>query len=650
MKGRDPYAILNQVPGVISTRSSQSDLVEAGSMSQISINGNGYRKVQSNVDGTSTNHLACECESFVVPNIDAISEVRVLTNGNQAEYGRGAGGIINFVTKSGTSQFHGSAHMEKRHENLNANSFMNNRSNIVRPIYRYATLGGSIGGPAYIPRLMPSSWKNKFFFFYSPEWSKAKQPTNSTTVNAPTALELAGDFSQTFYATSGAPKTPILLPITDPLTGKQFPGNVIPQSRFDPTGTGLGLMKFLAKPNGYVDPITPYSSNSLFYMTPNFLRADQVIRVDANLSEKLSVYYRYVRDWNELDYVNYPTQGIGRFYQDGSGEDSPVACDVCYQPYPGQRGSVQHSQNPKRKHSEQGSAGQHLVPDFRAGSSKAERSPAAQSGLPRRPLVPRLPSERLVLRREPRRLRLAHTFQSVVGLTYGNGDRQFIWRDDVSKMWGSHSLKAGIYGEWSGDYDMLGTTYNGSFNFGSTANNPFDTGNGYANALLGVFQSYTEYDKRTLQDRHYQVIEFYIQDNWRVSRRLTLDFGVRFLHNGPTNDDTQYSTWFEPSNWNPANAPRLYWPACKVPGASLLIGKPVRPGPGHGSDELLQLHRQPGSRGWLQNQRREMARSPWDYVRRALRCATVRFCVEHVRQRQDRAARFVWCIPTRGRT
>ena len=162
IKGRDPYSILNQVPGVISTRSSETELVGAGSMSQISINGNDYRRVQSNVDGTNTNHLACNCVSFVIPNLDAISEVRVLTNGNQAEYGRGAGGIINFVTKSGTSQFHGSAHWEKRHENLNANSFMNNRSNIVRPIYRYGTLGGSIGGPAYIPRLMPSSLKNKF--------------------------------------------------------------------------------------------------------------------------------------------------------------------------------------------------------------------------------------------------------------------------------------------------------------------------------------------------------------------------------------------------------------------------------------------------------------------------------------------------------
>ena len=314
--------------------------------------------------------------------------------------------------------------------------------------------------------------------------------------------------------------------ITVPLTGKPFQGNVIPQSRLDPTGTGLGLMKFLAKPNGYVDPITPYSSNSLFYMTPNFLRANQILRIDGNLSEKLSVYYRYARDWNELDYVNYPTQGIGRFTKTDPGRTHQWHITYVINPT-----LVNEAQVSTAKTQNINTPNKDL-PDSTWYRTSALDPPRLSGPLPANqdfhgtPLYPGfLPSASFSGGNRGGYASLTLSNQSS-GSTYGNGGRQFIWRDDISKMWGSHSLKAGIYWEWSGDYDMLGTTYNGSFNFGSTTNNPFDTGNGYANALLGVFQNYAEYDKRTLQDRHYKVIEFYIQDNWRVSRRLTVDFEV----------------------------------------------------------------------------------------------------------------------------
>src|SRR5262249_42110993 len=160
------------------------------------------------------------------------------------------------ITKSGTMHWHGAAHWEHRNEDTNANSFFNNRAGIQLPIYRYLIVGGAVGGPAYIPKVMPRRLKGKLFVFYSPEYGTSKQPTSVSMINEPTPLELGGNFSQTHYASSSAPMVPILQVITDPNNGNTpFPGNVIPSNRFDTTG--LAMLKLLSPPTGYIAPATP---------------------------------------------------------------------------------------------------------------------------------------------------------------------------------------------------------------------------------------------------------------------------------------------------------------------------------------------------------------------------------------------------------
>ena len=84
-------------------------------------------------------------------NVDAIEEVKVLVSNYQAEYSGNGGATVNVVTKSGTREYHGSGYYYLRNEDFNANDFFNNRTGVARPKYRYNTLGGTLGGPIYVP-------------------------------------------------------------------------------------------------------------------------------------------------------------------------------------------------------------------------------------------------------------------------------------------------------------------------------------------------------------------------------------------------------------------------------------------------------------------------------------------------------------------
>ena len=126
------------------------------------------------------------------------------------------------------------------------------------------------------------------------------------------------------------------------------------------------------------------------------------------------------------------------------------------------------------------------------------------------------------------------------------------WADDLSITKGRHSLKAGVYLEFNHKTEPGSADYVGNYNFGNDANNPLNTGNGYANMLLGAFSTYTELTARVDKAvRHWQN-DFYAQDNWRVTPRLTLDYGVRVQHSGSDYEVNDNHTGFFTDQWNNA--------------------------------------------------------------------------------------------------
>ena len=143
--------------------------------------------------------------------------------------------------------------------------------------------------------------------------------------------------------------------------------------------------------------------------------------------------------------------------------------------------------------------------------------------------------------------------------------------DNVSKVWGAHSIKAGVYIEHTEKFQVGGKNPRGAFDFSSTTTNPFDSGDGFSNALLGVINTYSEGTARVNGDWIFNNLEFYVQDNWRVSKRLTLDIGMRFYHLPPQTDTNQTIAGFNPSLYSRANAPMLYMPIIDPSGKRVAV-------------------------------------------------------------------------------
>ena len=202
------------------------------------------------------------------PPVEAVEEVRILTNNYAAEYGASAGGVIVETTKSGTNQFHGSAYEFLRNNDMDAPGYFApiRDGAKVSPELRYNVFGGTVGGPIR---------KDKTFFFFDYEGQRLRTGS-TTTLTVPTALQRTGDFSQTFNAAGK------LIPIYDPNTTQlvngayirqQFPGNAIPPSALDPVA--LNVMKYyilsrISLPATWPEPVIS-AAMKLMDRTPTFI-------------------------------------------------------------------------------------------------------------------------------------------------------------------------------------------------------------------------------------------------------------------------------------------------------------------------------------------------------------------------------------------
>ena len=125
----------------------------------------------------------------------------------------------------------------------------------------------------------------------------------------------------------------------------------------------------------------------------------------------------------------------------------------------------------------------------------------------------------------------------------------------MTKLWGPHTFKVGFQTQDSLKVQNVGTQTRGvlapegSVNFANDTNNPLDSGFGFANAALGIFTSYQQQNALLEGTLIYHNRDFYLQDNWKVSPKLTLDYGMRFTHHGPQWDKSQQASNFFPDKW-----------------------------------------------------------------------------------------------------
>ncbi|MGE0102542.1 MAG: carboxypeptidase regulatory-like domain-containing protein [Blastocatellales bacterium] len=555
LNGRNYLDLVKLTPGVVSFVNAQT--AGPGGLSAFNINGTRANQHNLTIDGTTNVDTGSNGTQHIALVLDNIAEFKILTSNYQAEYGRSAGGDIKVVTKGGGRDFHGTGYYFHRHEQFNSNSFFNNAQGRQRNLYRYNYQGFNLSGPLWLPKkyfgpLGSEKLREKVFWFISREWQEQLLPSSARQSRVPTAAEIAGDFSQT-RSGNGTDIT-----IYDPLTGQPFPGDVIPANRIDPNGQAI-LRKFGSFAN-FANFNTPgnYAFNHQSQASAGYPRREYSIRVDANITENTRTFIRYTRDADQqmLPY------GLG-----WTGGSNQIPLDVLdFKQAPAWNGTYNLTTTLTST----------LTNEFVFGASQnnltldpSDPNAASYGGFGFNWATPfPYPASQFININFGNGYAAGHTWAGSNGYTqfpYKNSNTTFDFYDNVSKVSGSHTLKAGIYIQRSrkdqAAGDSMAIVFNPLNNPGGTANlaNTANTGHAYADALLGAFNSLRQPTTGIYQGQYRSTnVEWYIQDNWKVNRRLTLDYGLRMNWIQPQFDQRLQGAFFDPDRYDPAKAVRLY--------------------------------------------------------------------------------------------
>lgn len=516
MTGRNFLDLARTLPGVVYT----------GGLGGIQANGNRGNQNNLTVDGVTNVDTGSNGGLLATTNIDMIAEMKIVTNSQPAEFGRSSGAQIEVVTKSGTRDFHGTGYIFHRHEGLNANTWRNNIEGRQRQFYRYNFAGYNIGGPAYIPKVFNRN-KDKFFFFVGMEWQNQLIPQGLRNVTVPTELERMGDFSQS-HEGGGSPVI-----IYDPLTKQPFPGNKIPQDRINPDGQKI--LNFYPKPNALgKDPSFNYQSQ----FSDTYPRREYIYRGDYNISDKWKTYARYITTSSQTNknYGQWNADYNIPFSQMNFGDPGWSFVE-----------NVTTILNPT------------LTNEFVFGSSKNVLNiDPVNDTFSRKKLnlsyrMPFPNADKLDLVQNWRWGGVPNApFTGFNGTPFRNFNHTYDVTDTIAKVYGPHTFKAGLYLQKSLKDQTAFTSVNGNIWFDRDSSNPGDTNWAFANALLGNFQRLQQSNVVLNGQYRYWNVEWFVQDNWRATSRLTFEYGIRFYWVQPQYDQALQTSSFNPALYDPS--------------------------------------------------------------------------------------------------
>lgn len=283
VNGRNPLDLTKLIPGVVST--ANFSIAGIGGLQNLNVNGNRGSQNQMTINGINAVDTGNNGQQSVVLSMDAIAEFKILTSSYQAEFGRSVGGQISLVTKTGTSQYHGSGYFYHRNESLNANTYLNNLRGLQRPLFRYNDPGYNFGGPVYIPKVFEQNSQKKLFFFWSQEFQRQLTPSPARNVLVPTALERQGDFTQSLDNTGRK-----LTFIRDPASGANFPTLQVPATRL--YAPGVALLNLFPLPN------TPQVTNFNYVsqVPGSAPRREDLLRLDFNPTDRIHLFGHWINN------------------------------------------------------------------------------------------------------------------------------------------------------------------------------------------------------------------------------------------------------------------------------------------------------------------------------------------------------------------
>src|SRR5216683_1221572 len=555
LNGRNFTQLVTLVPGVISQTGQDEGTVGIAGNTVYSINGGRGEYNNWEIDGGDNMDNGSNNSLNVYPNLEAIAEFKVLTSNYGAQYGKNGSGTVEVETKSGTNQFHGSAFYYGRNDFINANNWANNGQGVARPAYKKHDWGYTVGGPVYIPHLYNND-KKKTFFFWSQEWRREIVP-GSTPIsqNVPSEAERGGDFSDLCPAYTGATFDPTVF--TDcpyqslNSSGQAQPflnNNVLVNNPNLPAGissTAAAMLNLIPHANGTLNGFPAYVANPSL---PTHWR-EELIRVDHNLTDNQRLTFRYIHDtWGTVNQGPLWGQYNNTFDNTNTNFTGPTTSFVA---------KVASSFSPS------------LLNEFVASytddhiflSNANSNVNLPQGGID---LVP------LFANGLGNKIPAFSVGNTVGGVAYGpngfsvdtgyfpwkNANPTYSYRDIVTKIIRNHTLFFGAYFEAAQKNQQSSLDVQGLLSFAT--GNSVSTNNPFADLLTGQIGNYTQDEKNLYYYDRYKILEPFFQDDWRVTKKLTLNLGLRWSIYGRYQEKNKQEFGFSPSAYLASAAPSFF--------------------------------------------------------------------------------------------
>lgn len=505
---------------------------------QGSINGGQQYSHEILIDGISVGRmdLAGGANSEFSPSAESVSEFKLQTGTTSAQFTGGQTSVSNFATKSGTNQLHGTAYYYGQNDALRANSFNSNASGVPRQPFKQHNFGYSVGGPVWLPKIY--NGRNRTFFFHNFEQTRLKNYSQSGFATLPTTAFKRGDFSSLFnpaftgntssgtvVGTDAAGQPVRFGAIYDPTSARQvgstwvrdvFPGNMIPTSRMSPVATKILELAPIEDPV-FSDMLRNFPA--LGSGSPEFKESMLTLKGDHMLSARHRISALYNRNFRARFNSGNPRWGTppgsptGVFqWQDTPGTMARLAWDF--------------------------TAKSNLLGRAALGYNRfgnLNQSYFIDQDWPAKVGIQNVPGTHFPVLNFS-----GQPFQGGgigAGGRLGSGNRggsyngSTIGQIDMTYVRGKHNIKFGTENRFY-YYNARSRHGSGDFNFSpnQTAQPGFinQTGHSFASFLLGGFASSSRSVSPSNFGHRWRQYGFYAQDDWKVSRRLTLNIGMRW--------------------------------------------------------------------------------------------------------------------------
>ncbi len=553
--------VVTAAPPVISTRADVAHLISGDQTKEIPIDGRTYMQLLTLVPGVARNENSYEfgtsfradgqqinglrrnfsaltldgaenldagSNATQVNNvsIDAIEEFKVMTSQYSAEYGKAGGAQINVVTKRGKRDFAGGAYYFLRSDSLDASNLRTGQKDVLD----FKNLGWNLSGPVVLKGFNPD--RSRLFFFVGQEYKDLESQVGMTSVvNVPSLLERQGNFSQ-------SPRIP-----RDPRTGQPFPGGIIPADRLSANGANL-ISRF---------PLPDPGSRNTATLSPTQDRKirETIVRFDLRTGASSNLSIRLIHDSVDGLEPYGSFGGTSAFAQVPTSHDRLSDSLVLNFTHPlSNRAFNEISLSAVKNNQDLIQTGDIFG---REGLSIPEVFPSDRGNR-------------------------APNIRTMTGYTMGTGlmgvdypthiiGNYYTLKDNLTLSRGSHVFKAGIYLGHFRKSEEIRTPDAGTFTFSDSRTG--GSGLALGDALLGLYETYTEADAAPFGNLRYSQLEVYLQDHWQVRPNLTVDYGIRYQYMPPVYERLDQIATFDPGRYDRAGAPELDSKGNLVPGTGV---------------------------------------------------------------------------------